>query len=91
MSTWTIVLGIVGSLVTGGFSLLRYRMRLHFLGETFDRNGDRRDLEVAGRVTSPGWMQLVGSKRQGEPDQAAQTQDVDPIERVLRSAPSTPA
>ncbi len=85
------MLGVVGSIITGGYGLLRYRMRLHLLRETFNRNGDRRDLEVAGRVTSPGWMQLVGSKRQGEPDQAAQTQDVDPIERVLRSAPSTPA
>jgi hypothetical protein len=87
--TWTIVLSIAGSVVTGGYGLVRYRMRLRFLRETFDRNGDRRDLEVAGRVTSPGWMQLVGGKGQARDDPDAATEP-DPIQRVLGPSPSTP-
>jgi hypothetical protein len=85
--TWAIVLSVAGSVVTGGYRLVRYRMRLRFLRDTFNRNGDRKDLEVAGRVTSPGWTELAGRKGQA----VHPHEEPDPIERVLRTAPGTPA
>lgn len=86
MQTWVPVLAIVGSLVTG---LIRYRMRLGFLRDTFSRSGDRRDLEVAGKVTAPGWLAL-GDRR--PPRAGSQIDDdQDPIERVLEATPNTPA
>jgi len=51
----------------GGYGLARYWLRLHFLRSAFERNGDRKDLEVAGKVTAPGW--LVRGERNPDRDQ----------------------
>jgi hypothetical protein len=56
MSTMEIVLAVVSSVGAGGFGLVRYWLRLRFLRGAFERNGDRKDLEVAGKVTAPGWL-----------------------------------
>ncbi len=56
MSTTNIVIATVSSVSAGGYGLLRYWLRLRFLRSAFERNGDRKDLEVAGKVTAPGWL-----------------------------------
>jgi hypothetical protein len=56
MSTTDIVIVVISSVSAGGYRLLRYWLRLRFLRHTFDRSGDRKDLEVAGKVTAPGWL-----------------------------------
>lgn len=56
MSTPEIVLTAVSSISAGSYGLVRYWLRLRFLRETFERNGDRKDLETAGKVTAPGWL-----------------------------------
>ena len=56
MSTTEIALAAASSISAGGLGLVRYWLRLRFLRQTFERNGDRKDLEVAGKVTAPGWL-----------------------------------
>lgn len=46
--------------------LVRYRMRLTFLRHVYDRHGDRRDLEAAGRALAPVWP-TVGHNGQPAP------------------------
>ena len=46
--------------------LVRYWLRLRFLRRAFERNGDRKDLAVAGKVTAPGWT--VRGERRGSSD-----------------------
>ena len=43
------------SVVTATISVVKYRMRLKFYEHVFDRNGDRLDLESAGKVIHPRW------------------------------------
>jgi len=56
MSTTNIAIATVSSVSAGGYGLLRYWLRLRFLRSAFERNGDRKDLKVAGKVTAPGWL-----------------------------------
>jgi hypothetical protein len=54
MPPWAWLLASTGgSIATGLISLIKYRMRLRFYLEVFARRGDRRDLEVAGKVMAP--------------------------------------
>jgi hypothetical protein len=55
MSTTDIAFVIISTVSAGGYNL-RYWLRLRFLRHTFDRSGDRNDLEMAGKVTAPGWL-----------------------------------
>lgn len=56
MSTTNIVFVVISTVSAGGYNLLRYWLRLRFLRHAFDRNGDRKDLKMAGKVTAPGWL-----------------------------------
>src|SRR4051794_27287624 len=42
-------------LATAVVGLIRYKMRLDFLQHVYDKGKDRRDLEVAGKVSAPAW------------------------------------
>lgn len=66
MSTTEIVLAAIGSISAGGYGLVRYWLRLCFLRRAFERNGDRNDLEVAGKVTAPGWLVRGGRQDSNE-------------------------
>jgi len=56
MPNTDIVLFVISTVSAGGYSLFRFWLRLRFLRHAFDRSGDRKDLEVAGKVTAPGWL-----------------------------------
>ncbi len=79
---WAAVSGGI-PLATALIGLVRYRMRLAFLRHIYDRCGDRRDLEAAGRALAPVWPTL-GRNRQPAPCTFA---DVPPVS--LRSAPDS--
>lgn len=76
---WVVVSGGV-PLATALVRLVRYRMRLAFLRHIYDRCGDRRDLEAAGRALAPIWPTLG---RNGQPTPQTPI-DVPPVS--LRSA-----
>lgn len=69
----TTVLVILSTVCACGCRLFRYWLRLRFLRHAFDRSGDRNDLEVAGKVTAPGWRAHGdwGLKPQGDQGPAA--------------------
>ena len=78
--TWVAVSG-GGSIALALVALVRYRMRLTFLRHVFDRHGDRRDLEAAGRALAPGWPTV------GHNGQPAPSTPVDASPAPLRSVP----
>jgi hypothetical protein len=71
MLSWTsVVLAGIVPAISGVVTVIRHRMTLAFLRHVFDRAGDRRDLEVAGKVISPGWIAIIeGRRREPSPGQ----------------------
>jgi hypothetical protein len=53
-TAWLVGGGV--SLLTAVIGLIRYWLRLRFLRHVYDRNGDRRDLKVAGEASRSGWL-----------------------------------
>jgi hypothetical protein len=69
---WALVSGGC-SIVAALIGLVRYWMRLQFLRDVFERHGDRRDLDVAGNVTSPGWSAISQRARRRRRQQQGPT------------------
>ena len=83
MSTTEITLAAISSIGAGGYGLARYWLRLRFLTRAFERNGDRRDLEVAGKVTAPGWLARGERTVLGEVDLLLPGPPASPVRRQL--------
>jgi hypothetical protein len=64
MLSWTsVVLASIVPAVSGLVAVIRHRMTLSFLRHVFDRTGDRKDLEIAGKVIAPGWTAITEGRR----------------------------
>lgn len=67
MPSWaSVVLAGIVPAISGVVAVIRYRMRLSFLRHVFDRAGDRKDLEIAGKAISPG-LTAITEGRHREP------------------------
>lgn len=63
MLSWTsVVLASIVPTISGVVAVIRHRMTLSFLRHVFDRAGDRKDLEIAGKVISPGWTAIIAGR-----------------------------
>ncbi len=59
MLSWAVVVASISGIVT----VIRHGMTLRFLWRVFDRAGDRKDLEIAGKAISPRWTADTEARR----------------------------
>jgi hypothetical protein len=71
--------------ISGVVTVILLRMRLKFLRHVYDRAGDRKDLEIAGKVISPRWTAITeGRRREPTPEQRRAQ-----LRRLPRPRPTT--
>lgn len=60
LSSTSIVLAVI---ISGVVAVIQLWMKLSFLRHVYDRAGDRKDLEIAGKVISPRWTAITEAWR----------------------------
>lgn len=60
MNTTALVATVVGTVVGSGCAVVRLWLRLSFLRRVYEHRSDRKDLEVAGKATTPDWTARAG-------------------------------
>lgn len=60
MLSWTsVILAAIVPAISGVVAVIRHWMTLKFLRHVFDRAGDRKDLEIAGKVIPSRWTAIT--------------------------------